>query len=203
MQLLCLGDSITDSNRMFEDFPLGNGYVEILSRKFQHDHKAVSIKNYGVDGFTVSRILDNVIRERIDLHRTPVVTLLIGINDIGLMMNTDRTAAQQIQMMKDFFITYEQLLALLIKETRKVVLIEPFIFPHPEKYRLWIPHVQTMCQGIHRIAAKYKVSCLALHDYLNETAVQEGFSAVTADGIHLTRHGHELLADKLYPLISA
>lgn len=202
MQLICLGDSITDCNRMFEDFPLGNGYVEILSRKFQHDHKTVSIKNYGVDGFTVSRILGNVIRGQIDLHRLPVATLLIGINDIGLMMNTDRTEVQQAQMMKDFFLTYEQLLKLLIKGTRKAVLIEPFIFPYPEKYKLWIPHVQTMCQGIRRIAAQYQVPCLTLQDYLNDTASQEGFSSVTVDGIHLTRFGHELLADKLYPLIS-
>ena len=147
MQVICLGDSITDCNRMFEDFPLGNGYVKILSRKFQHDHKTVSIKNYGVDGFTVSRILGNVIRGQIDLHRLPVATLLIGINDIGLMMNTDRTEVQQAQMMKDFFLTYEQLLKLLIKGTRKAVMIEPFIFPYPEKYKLWIPHVQTMCQA--------------------------------------------------------
>ena len=31
MQIICLGDSITDCNHLFEDFPLGNGYVQILS----------------------------------------------------------------------------------------------------------------------------------------------------------------------------
>ena len=29
MQIICLGDSITDCNHLFEDFPLGNGYVPV------------------------------------------------------------------------------------------------------------------------------------------------------------------------------
>ncbi len=203
MQLVCLGDSITDCNRLFEDFPLGNGYVQILSREFQKTHRTVSIKNYGVDGFTLSRVLENVLHGQIDLHRTPVITLLIGINDIGLMLNTDRTAAQKEQMMNDFFIRYEYLLKLLIEKARKVIVMEPFIFPRPEKYKLWIPYVQTMGQGIQQIAENFHINCLSLHNYLNDAASREGFSSVTIDGIHLTKHGHELLATKLYPLISA
>ena len=35
MQIICLGDSITDCNHLFEDFPLGNGYVQMLSEMFQ------------------------------------------------------------------------------------------------------------------------------------------------------------------------
>ena len=36
MQIICLGDSITDCNHLFEDFPLGNGYVQILSEMFRN-----------------------------------------------------------------------------------------------------------------------------------------------------------------------
>lgn len=126
MQIICLGDSITDCNHLFEDFPLGNGYVQILSEMFRNQTPSFSIsadtvgrsssavqltdkstgaihfRNCGIDGFTVTRVLENIRQHRISLHHSPVVTLLIGINDIGLIMNTDRTASQKEQMMREF-----------------------------------------------------------------------------------------------------
>ena len=43
MQIICLGDSITDCNHLFEDFPLGNGYVQILSEMFRNQTPSFSI----------------------------------------------------------------------------------------------------------------------------------------------------------------
>ena len=216
MQIICLGDSITDCSHLFNDFPLGNGYVQMLSEMFNKkisirqpvsrsgnpdSSNVVQIKNYGFDGFTVARVLDNIRQHRISLHRSPIITLLIGINDIGLMMNTDRTADQQKQMMSEFSDHYEELLKLLTADARQVILMEPFIFPHPEEYRIWIPYVRIMSKLIRKLSEKYRLPFLPLHDDLNEIATEEGFDAVTIDGIHLTAHGHELLARKLYPLI--
>ena len=142
MQIICLGDSITDCNHLFEDFPLGNGYVQMLSEIFKKETSFnnvqiknygnnVQIKNYGFDGFTVARVLDNIRQHRISLHRSPVVTLLIGINDIGLMMNTDRTPAQQEEMMGSFQEHYLELLTILTKSSCSVILMEPFVFSCP------------------------------------------------------------------------
>ena len=218
MQIICLGDSITDCGHLLEDFPLGNGYVQILSEMFNKkissrqpvslsgspvSSNVVQIKNYGFDGFTVARVLDNIRQHRISLHRSPVVTLLIGINDIGLMMNTDRTVSQQEQMMKEFSVHYDELLKLLTADARQVILMEPFIFPHPEEYRTWIPHVRTMSNFIQQFAEKYRLPFLHLHDQLNYEAAQMGFDALTIDGIHLTAYGHELLARQLYQILSA
>jgi len=203
MQIICLGDSITDCNHLLEDFPLGNGYVYILSEMFNKETSTntVQIKNYGFDGFTVARVLDNIHQHRISLHHSPVVTLLIGINDIGLMMNTDRTSSQQKQMMIEFTSHYNELLKLLTADASQIILMEPFIFPHPEEYQTWLPHVHTMSDSIQQLAVKYNLPFLPLHNALNREAVQHGFNAVTTDGIHLTASGHKLLAAKLYPLI--
>ena len=207
-ELICLGDSITDCNRLFEDYPLGNGYVRLLARKISQDSE---IRNYGVDGFTVARVLENVSCSRIPLSSSSVVTLLIGINDIGLMMNTDRTEEQKQKMMQNFFIHYDQLLKLLLQSIfpersniahGSIILMEPFIFPHPDQYRLWIPYVKAMSDGIARLAEKYQLPYILLHDFFNSIAAQKGYDAITTDGIHLTFFGHELLADRLYPCIS-
>lgn len=204
MQIICLGDSITDCGHLLEDFPLGNGYVQILSDMFNKEvpSNIIQIKNYRFDGFTVARILDNIRQHRISLHRSPVVTLLIGINDIGLMMNTNRTPSQQEQMMKEFTVHYDELLKLLTADARQVILMEPFIFPHPEEYQTWIPYVRTMSSNIQQLAKKYKLPFLPLHDILNKEAAEQGFSAITTDGIHLTSSGHRFLAKQLYPIIS-
>lgn len=177
--------------------------MQILSEMFKKEtsFNNVQIKNYGFDGFTVARVLDNIRQHRISLHRSPVVTLLIGINDIGLMMNTDRTEAQKEQMMQEFSAHYAELLHLLTADARQVILMEPFIFPKPAEYQTWIPYVRTMSDKIQQLAVKYSLPFLPLHDTLNREAVKQGFQAVTTDGIHLTACGHELLARKLCSLI--
>lgn len=200
MQIICLGDSITDCNHLFEDFPLGNGYVRMLSEMFQI-HDTMQFKNYGIDGFTVARVLENVKLQRIPLHRSPIITLLIGINDIGLMMNTDRTEIQKTQMMHDFAVHYDELLKLLTCDARQVILMEPFIFPHPEEYQTWIPYVRTMSTHIQQLSEKFNLPFLPLHDYFNNEAIRQGFNQITTDGIHLTQHGHKLLSSLLYNAI--
>lgn len=205
MQIICLGDSITDCNHLFEDFPLGNGYVQMLSEMFQKHTINISdtmqFKNYGIDGFTVARVLENVRLQKFSLHRSPVITLLIGINDIGLMMNTDRTEIQKQQMMQDFSLHYKQLLQLLTENARQVILMEPFIFPHPEEYQTWIPYVRTMSTHIRQLSEKFNLPFLPLHDYFNNEAIQQGFNKITTDGIHLTQYGHQLLSSLLYNAI--
>ena len=66
----------------------------------------------------------NAVSQTNDLHHSPVVTLLIGINDIGLIMNTDRTASQKEQMMREFAAHYNELLDLLTADARQVILIK-------------------------------------------------------------------------------
>ena len=199
MHILCLGDSITDCNHLFEDFPLGNGYVQLLAEKLPCN---VQIKNHGIDGFTVSRILENIQTHRISLHRNPVVTLLVGINDIGLIMNTHRTEEQKQQMLKEFTVHYNELLQLLTADAQQVILMEPFIFPCPAEYQNWFPYVQAMSQNIRRLSCQFSLSFLPLHDYLNKEASVRGLPAITTDGIHLTALGHSLLAERLYPLLN-
>lgn len=238
-ELICLGDSITDCNHLFEDYPLGNGYVRILAEKLLSDSGSPSyinikrknaasrydlnlsvpasgnfitqVRNYGSDGFTVARILDNVSSFRFPLSSSSVVTLLVGINDIGLMMNTNRTEKQKQEMMQDFFVHYEQLLKLLIDrlypqlpsdtEHPHLILMEPFIFPYPDEYTLWIPRIQTMSHGIGELAHRYHTPYILLHDFFNAAARKQGYDAITGDGIHLTFYGHQLLADRICPFL--
>lgn len=200
-RLVCLGDSITDAQRLFTSQGLGQGYVDILNDTLNSSAAAFEIINCGVDGFTVQRLLSNVYRDCIDL-KPDIVTILIGINDIGIIMNTDRTPEQQEGLLEDTVHSYRQLLEKICRSiSGKAVIMEPFIFPCPREYENWIPWVHRLSGQIGDLAMEYNCPYLLLHDKLNKAAGEEGYAAITEDGIHLTRKGHQILADTLLPYI--
>lgn len=192
-RLICLGDSITAADRLFCPDRLGQGYVSMLPSRL----KDVEILNKGMDGFTIARILQNIQRDCIDLQ-PDLVTIQAGINNIGLMMDTDRTRAQQTQMLADAVRDYTALLEQITKQTKaRLILIEPFVFPYPDRLSIWIPHVKTLSGHIRELADIYGCVFLPLHDLLLAEAGRLGFDAVTTDGVHLTRMGHEIIAQRV------
>ena len=83
--LLFIGDSITDSRRLFLDTPhsLGDGYVSMIqSRLLDSRYRII---NRGHDGFTSTDILRCL--ERDCLSKKPdIITLLVGVNDIAAQL---------------------------------------------------------------------------------------------------------------------
>lgn len=193
-KLLFLGDSITDCHRNFINPPLGCGYVSLLSKELYHSGFETELYNLGADGFTLSRLLENCTRQYLPLE-PDIVIILIGINDIALMMNTLRTPSQQEEMLQNFFLRYRELLEKF--PTSKLLLMEPFIFPWPSEFKHWIPFVKRMSEGIAAIAQDLSLPYILLHDALNEEGKHYGMDFITTDGVHLTSRGHEIIAEKL------
>jgi acyl-CoA thioesterase I len=139
-----------------------------------------------------------------------IVTVLIGINDIGIMMNTRRTPQQQQTLMKEFSVRYEILIRKLSAiqhttpspSTRKLFVLEPFIFPWPQCYISWMPLLTQMSGQILKISKKYRAVFVPLQDSLIKEASRVGMDAITIDGIHLTPLGHQFLAEKIYSSIT-
>ena len=197
-KLICLGDSITDSDRLFSPNGLGHGYVNQLNQMLNLTSQTFEIVNKGINGFTVNRLLENVERDCIDRH-PDFVTILIGVNDVGLMMNTNRTSSQQEDMLADFGRSYRQLLRMIRQHTDcTCILMEPFIFPYPrEEYKNWIPLIKNISGQIGELALEYHCPYILLHDKLNQAAQVEGYHTITSDGIHLTPRGHDIIANHL------
>lgn len=199
-RLLCLGDSITDCGRLFFQAPLGNGYVQMLSEKLASSGENWQIINCGVDGFTISRLLENVDRRYLPLQ-PDIITILIGINDVALMMNTRRTASQQTEMLRTFLQNYERLIQRLQAPGRRFVLMKPFIFPFPAEFQTWQPHVVAMSEGIASLAERFHLPCLSLQPLFDKSAQKHGLDFVTTDGVHLTMEGQKILAEALYSIL--
>ena len=130
-RLLCLGDSITDCGRLFSADPSGNGYVKILSGLLHNAGYDFSMENRGIDGFTLERLLQNM-DSWLEASDPDIVTVLIGINDVGIMMNTRRSSAQQQDLMNKFVTRYELLakkLSCTNYRKRKLYFLEPIDYP--------------------------------------------------------------------------
>lgn len=198
MNYIFLGDSITDARHNLGGNPqgLGDGYVRVIADR--QSEKGLNIMNKGHDGFTVRGLL--LMLDMDCISKMPdVVTILIGVNDVGIEMNTGRTLTDQ-----KFAENYERLLKRLRTETdAEIICMGPFIFPRPEEYLRWIPRVLEAEAIERKIAEAYGAQFIPLHDTLNQAASKEGMEAITTDGTHLTVRGAELLAEIWHKAVSA
>lgn len=191
--LLFLGDSITDCNHNFEPDNLGVGYVRRISEKINAPDSSYQVLNKGNDGFTISA-LSRLWNRSCQNLQPDFITILIGINDLAVMKNTGKTVSVALAEFRD---RYQSLITDIRKTTAcPILLMEPFIFPHPAEYASWEADLRTMSNIVEKIALDYRLSYLSLQDMLSDAAKKHGFSAITTDGIHLTPKGHALLADR-------
>ena len=210
--LICLGDSLTDCDHCFSRDLLGSGYVKMLSERFAKEGQEYTIRNYGTDGFTIQRLLKRVQTDDIwTVFSDPqsqnsanlIITILIGINDVSLIESTCRTAKQKEKMLKDFQLYYLELLTILTKLTDHIILAEPFLFPCPAYLKNWYPTLEQIRSAIQKLAQQFQIPFLSLHRELKEQADRYGYSAITEDGVHLTKQGQEFLASRFYDCITS
>ena len=183
-----LGDSITDAERLWipEYNGLGNGYVQLLAEKLSNNFTVI---NKGHDTFTLPFLLRNL--ETDCLSFSPAaVSILIGINDIGVAKNTGKSLRAQ-----EFASNYDTLIRRLLEASiSSVFLLSPFVFSRPQEYLNWLPEVREVENTIENLARQYQLPFLPLQERMQESEKQYGTEMLTPDGIHLTPFGHELLA---------
>ena len=190
---LFLGDSITDSDHSFDPENLGYGYVRMIHETLHASGQNYQIINRGFDGFTLPALKRLWKRDAGSLDMD-ILTILIGINDIGVIHNTGPDPEFALA---EFKTRYRRLLE-DIRSTYAgpIILMEPFLFPWPERYLLRFDTLRKMNEIIASVAMEYHLTFIPLWDMLMEKARESGYDAVTTDGIHLTEIGHQLIAEK-------
>ena len=191
--LVFLGDSITDCNHYFDPDNLGYGYVRMISDKINTPDKNYQVFNKGNDGFTVPALRRLWKRSCLNL-KPDFITILIGINDLAVIKNTGITPSVGLS---DFRDQYQALIEdIRLMTDCPILLMEPFIFPHPAEYATWEAELYQMNGIIRKLASDNNLGFLPLWENLQSIAKKEGYPEITTDGIHLTSEGHKLLADR-------
>lgn len=195
MNLLFLGDSITDSDHCFTPDNLGNGYVKMISDSLNGRLPELQIVNRGMDGFTVSDVY-RAWKNHPAKETVHMVSILAGVNDAGVWMNCGYSAGKRREALDALSCVYDDLICdILDHGILKLILIEPFLFPVPEQYQLWQPNMKQISHAVSDLAARYSLPFLPLQQIYDEKGEKDGYNTLTTDGIHLTPKGNRILAD--------
>lgn len=190
--LLFLGDSITDCNHSFEPENLGYGYVRMISEKMNTPEPKYQVLNKGNDGFTVPAVRRMWKRNCLNLQ-PDFITILVGINDLAVIKNTGITPSVALAEFREQYQALTEDVRMMTD--CPILLMEPFIFPHPAEYSTWEPELHKMSEIIQEITAANDLAFLPLWEKLKNFAKNQGYSATTTDGIHLTEAGHRIIAN--------
>ena len=175
--IVFLGDSITDAGRKASPNQLGYGYVNILAEAIKDSDTDWNIVNRGVDGYITERVARTLHHDCISL-RPDYVSILVGINDIGMIVHSQASWQDKLYLLEDSIRSYHEMLFDLSRDTTsKVIKLEPFFFSKGSKYK------------------NYGARFIPTQEPLNQKIEELGYDAVTTDGIHLTQLGHQFLAE--------
>lgn len=190
MNILFLGDSITDCAHNFTPDNLGGGYVKLIASH----HPEITAVNGGTNGFTFPRVMQKW--QQMYAARTyERAVITCGINEVGIIMNTGPTQKQADELLSHSKKAARTLIAgLLENNTSKILLIEPFLFPTAQYLVHWVPVLCSVREMIRQTVWEFpydKVTYVHTQNALEQAAARE---PVTHDGIHLNRSGNQYLA---------
>lgn len=199
-RILFQGDSITDCLRNYNDFySMGSGYANFVKASLGMDHPGeYEFINRGISG---NRIVDLYARIKKDfINLAPdYASIFIGVNDVG----HEIVANNGVDTEK-----FERIYTMMIDEimaacpATKLMIIAPYVKEElagehtggePEKIRFFRTDVDEKAAVAKRIAEKYGLPLVELQPAFDEACKKAPPEYWTADGVHPTACGHELI----------
>lgn len=195
--LLFIGDSITDVGRNRADrSDLGEGFPNLLATQLveKYPDYELTILNRGISGDQVIDLKNRWTEDCLAL-KPDVVTILVGINDVGFVI--DRQSIPTVEDLSRFEANYRFLLDSLREETEaKIILMEPFVLPYPIDRLNWRDQLNPRIQIVRRLATEFEALLIPLDGILNDKGIAHSFEEYTGDdGVHPTVAGHQTIAE--------
>jgi acyl-CoA thioesterase I len=190
--VLFQGDSITDAERVRKnDAALGSGYALMAAAWFSamHPEKNVRFLNRGVSGNRARDLEARWQTDCIDL-RPSWVSIMIGINDTWRRFDRNDPTPTA-----DFERAYRAILQSVRERLKaRLILIDPFVLPHPEDRRQWRADLDPRIEAVHRLAAEFGALLIPLDALFAEACRRREPAFWAAAGVHPSPAGHALIA---------
>ncbi len=199
-RILFQGDSITDCGRNREDFyGLGNGYPLLIKASLGADCPGeYEFINRGISG---NRVVDLYARIKIDFInlKPDYASIYIGVNDTWHEIARENGVDTA---------KFEKIYTMLIDEVQaacpgiKLMIIAPFVLEGsatcnteeiPDRWQRFQVDVAEKAEVSRKLAEKYGLPLLELQPVFDEACKSAPASYWTADGVHPTPCGHELI----------
>ena len=174
----------------------GRGYVARLFDRIKKEQRDVRLTNLCVSGSTTEDVLRNQVRPAIQ-SRPTLVTLGIGINDMGHGLTVERFAAN-----------YEEIIKKLKTETSASIVITNIpdisfapVIP-PSEHENLRRRINAFNEKIQMIANRYKLHMVDA--YAETHKVMESHPEFfSEDGFHPSDTGYEKWAEVMWPTVKA
>ncbi len=195
MKILFQGDSITDMGRSRErDLHMGAGYPAMVAGLLGVEYPGrVECVNRGVSG---DRIVDMYARWRADCVglQPDVVSILVGINDLGLKwLNDNGVELDRFEQVYDMLLAYTR----QCLPNVKLMVLEPFVALGDTTRERWEDFRRDGClyaEAARRVAEKHGAVFVPLQGAFEEAARRAPMDFWLVDGVHPSQAGHMLIA---------
>ncbi len=196
--ILFQGDSITDVDRIRDNDAHGGafgfGYPLLVSAQLGYDcPNAFQFLNRGVSGNRVVDLYARIKRDFINL-RPDVISILIGVNDVWHEIGGQNGVAAD---------KFERIYSMLLDEIlcelpqTRFLILEPFVTHGRATDGAWdefSTQVPLRAAAAKRVAQAFSQTFVPLQSVFDEALTRASAAHWTADGVHPTPFGHELIA---------
>lgn len=198
------GDSITDANRDDDNvvnFGLGCGYAFMLASEYAKNNKdEVQFINRGNSGDRITDVYARIKEDIINL-KPDYMSILIGVNDVSheLTMNCGVSPKK-----------FRKIYMMLIEEIKEslpeidIIIMEPFVLKGLCTEKLWNDfntEVRKLAEISKQVAETYDLKFVPLQNRFDELCRDGNEGFWTADGIHPTLEGHQIIKEELQKVI--
>lgn len=198
--ILFQGDSITDSGRNRHiaapnvTGALGTGYPLLVASSVLRTSpdRAWHFLNRGVSGDKVPDLRARWSADTIAL-KPDVLSVLVGVNDYW---------QKRLNGYAGTVADYEDEYTALLTATRetlpsvRLIVLEPFVLRYGVVDATWFPEFDERRAAAARVASHVGATFVPLQDAFNTASTHAGPAHWTADGVHPTPAGHELIAER-------
>ncbi len=189
MRILFQGDSITDTGRTCSPDPaasLGEGYPSKAAPGLS-THEVI---NRGIGGNRTCDLVERWGKDCIDL-KPDLVSILIGVNDAwrGFDCNDPTTDRQ-----------FEENLRNILNRTKselnaRLIVLSPYMLDETDARASMWADLQGKREVVARLAAEYGATFIDLQaEFDKMVAAGTAKTTLSADGVHPTDYGHEVIA---------
>ncbi|MBQ7961210.1 MAG: lysophospholipase [Clostridia bacterium] len=199
------GDSITDACREDDDrinCGLGKGYPLLVAADFLKNRKDdFCFLNRGQSGDRVTDIYARIKEDIINL-KPDCMSILVGVNDVSHEL-TMQCGVDEVK--------YEKVYSMLIDEIRtalpdiQIIILEPFVLRGTATEALWEQfdcEVRKRAEAAKRVAEKFDLTFVPLQKLFDEAVADSNAEYWSADGVHPTYAGHQLIKEELVKAIN-
>lgn len=193
------GDSITDGNRGRTADPnhiMGHGYAFSIASRIAADFAESNFTffNRGISGNKIPDLQLRWQKDTLDL-KPDVLSLLVGINDVGAVVNQSENA----QTIEQFESGYRDLLQQVRSSNKDVLFVLglPFVYEGgrvKDKFEIWKAETEKRKAIVVKLAREFNAIVVNYPSVFEKAFKRKSVEYWIWDGVHPTIAGHELMA---------